>query len=159
MTSRLANASAAAYDRHMPAAPAETPSRMLLRHAGVTVLTCLCIAAALTALSNGTWDVNLVYSLSIGLICWLTIDLSRLRWRESDQIPWPSGARGPLIVLIGIVVGFALGNLIGKGYIYMMRLIKKGPVAGDLHEPVAEGTPARPLSAVQESLNKPEGKH
>jgi hypothetical protein len=40
----------------------------LFRHAGITVAACLLIAAALTALGQGLWDVNLAYSLAIGLI-------------------------------------------------------------------------------------------
>ena len=59
------------------------------------------IAAALTALGQGLWDINLAYSLAIGLISWLSIDLLRLRWRESDDIPWPRGMRGMAVVPLG----------------------------------------------------------
>lgn len=89
----------------------------LFRHAGITVAACLLIAAALTALGQGLWDVNLAYSLAIGLISWLSIDLLRLRWRESDYIPWPRGMRGMALVPLGIAAGMVLGNPLGLLYV------------------------------------------
>ena len=89
----------------------------LLRHAGITVAACLLIAAALTALGQGLWDVNLAYSLAIGLISWLSIDLLRLHWLESDEIPWPRGMRGMAVVPLGIAAGLVLGNPLGHLYV------------------------------------------
>lgn len=89
----------------------------LLRHGAITVTACLLITAALTALGQGLWDVNLAYSLAIGLISWLTIDLGRLRWRESDAIAWPRGAKGLALVPLGIVLGLVLGSSLGKLYV------------------------------------------
>ena len=89
----------------------------LLRHGAITVTACLLITAALTALGQGLWDVNLAYSLAIGLISWLTIDLARLRWRESDAIAWPRGAKGLALVPLGIALGLVLGSSLGKLYV------------------------------------------
>ncbi|MCO8250818.1 sensor histidine kinase [Comamonas thiooxydans] len=93
----------------------------LLRHAGITVAACLLIAAALTALGQGLWDVNLAYSLAIGLISWLSIDLLRLHWRESDEIPWPRGMRGMAVVPLGIAAGLILGNPLGSFYVQQLH--------------------------------------
>ncbi|MEG0938752.1 MAG: histidine kinase [Comamonas sp.] len=89
----------------------------LLRHGAITVTACLLITGALTALGQGLWDVNLAYSLAIGLISWLTIDLARLRWRESDAIAWPRGAKGLALVPLGIVLGLILGSSLGRLYV------------------------------------------
>ncbi|CAI1004757.1 cytochrome ubiquinol oxidase subunit I [Serratia ficaria] len=93
---------------------------------------------------------------------WFTTEIGRQPWvvyglqRTRDAV----SAHGEMHMSISLLAFILVySSVFGVGYIYMMRLIKKGPAAGDLHEPVAEGTPARPLSAVQESLNKPEGKH
>lgn len=105
----------------MPSLPTSSLVGILLRHGAVTLAACLLITAVLTATGKGSWDVNLVYSLAIGLISWLTIDLARLRWRQSDEIPWPRGIRGAVIVVLGIALGFGFGSLLGQSYIRLVR--------------------------------------
>jgi cytochrome d ubiquinol oxidase subunit I len=41
----------------------------------------------------------------------------------------------------------------GVGYSYMMRLIRKGPQPHEHQEDNTEGRPARPLSAVNDTLD------
>ena len=88
----------------------------LARHGAATVAISALIAATLTLAYHGRWDVNLVYSLSIGIISWLTIDLGRWRLSRGQTLPWPGGWRGMALVAAGIMTGFALGSLIGSTY-------------------------------------------
>ncbi|MGE4336640.1 MAG: sensor histidine kinase [Pigmentiphaga sp.] len=88
----------------------------LLRHGLTTLAICLLITAALTWAGHNAWHVNLVYSLAIGTISWLTIDLGCLWWTRESEIRWPPGWRGPTLVAAGIVLGFSVGSAIGYGY-------------------------------------------
>jgi signal transduction histidine kinase len=97
-------------------APQAAPGSSLAQHGAVTVAACLVITAVLTLTGHGRWDVNLVYSLSIGLISWLTIDLGRWRLTRGQDVPWPGGWRGAVLVVAGIMAGFVLGSLAGNVY-------------------------------------------
>ncbi|RGE46070.1 sensor histidine kinase [Comamonas testosteroni] len=105
----------------MQAMPASAPSLSLpstsvLKHGWVVVSVCLLITVLLTWLGQGSWDVNLVCSLAIGLPTWLTIEIGRRRFSDSADIPWPKGWRGVLLVVCGVLIGFSLGSLIGHSY-------------------------------------------
>lgn len=89
---------------------------MLARHGSATLGVCLCIALALTLMKQGSWDVNLVYSLAIGLPSWLSIELGRRWLSHGCDIPWPQGWRGVALVVLGIALGFGLGNRFGQAY-------------------------------------------
>lgn len=89
---------------------------MLVRHGMATLATCALIAAAFSLFKQSRWDVNLVYSLSIGLISWLTIELGRWRLSRGQDVPWPGGWRGAALVLAGVVTGFVLGSTLGSLY-------------------------------------------
>ncbi|WP_240939613.1 sensor histidine kinase [Diaphorobacter sp. HDW4A] len=89
---------------------------MFARHGAATVSVCLLITLVLTLAGSSTWDVNLVYSLSIGLLSWLVIELGRLRFAQNRDIPWPQGWRGMIVVLAGVLIGFGVGSLIGQSY-------------------------------------------
>lgn len=91
-------------------------ARTFARHGLVTAAVCCAIAAVLTATGQGRWDVQLVYSLSIGLIAWLVIDLGRQAWTTATSGGWPQGWRWPLLVALGIASGYVLGTLIGNRY-------------------------------------------
>ncbi|CAA2107208.1 sensor histidine kinase [Variovorax paradoxus] len=91
--------------------------RDMLRHGLITAVFCCLIAIALTITEGGGWAPHLVYSLSIGLISWLFIDITRLLMTGHREIRWPLGVRGYLIVVIGVVLGFMGGNLIGDAWI------------------------------------------
>ena len=92
-------------------------ARTFARHGLTTAAFCCAIAAALTATGQGRWDVQLVYSLAIGLISWLTIDLGR-RWLApaTNAGGWPRGWRWLLLVAAGVACGYVLGTLIGNRY-------------------------------------------
>ncbi len=92
-----------------------TPAQFA-RHGGATLLVCVLITIVLTIAGLGTWDVNLVYSVSIGLLSWLTIESGRYFWSTTDSYPWPKGWRGVAVVVLGIVGGLGVGNWIGQRY-------------------------------------------
>lgn len=105
----------------MTAMPATLSARppllpMLVRHGAITLGVCVLISIVLTLTEHGRWDVNLVYSLSIGLTSWLTIDLGRQWLSRGSDIPWPQGWRGVALVTFAIALGFGLGNQIGQAY-------------------------------------------
>ena len=90
--------------------------RGMLRHGLITVVFCCFIAAALAITQHGSWSAQMVYSLSIGLISWLFIDVGRLLISGHQEILWPSGPWGYLLVAGGVTVGFLGGNAIGDAW-------------------------------------------
>ena len=87
--------------------------RHVLLHGVSTAGFCCIVAIALAISGRGAWEPQFVYSLSIGLISWLVIDIGRLLLTGRDATPWPHGWRGVALVVVGIVVGFLGGNAIG----------------------------------------------
>ncbi|TWD77659.1 histidine kinase/DNA gyrase B/HSP90-like ATPase [Variovorax beijingensis] len=96
--------------------------RGMLRHGLITVVFCCFIAAALAITQHGNWDAQMVYSLSIGLISWLFIDVGRLLISGHREILWPSGPWGYLLVAGGVTVGFLGGNAIGDAWTHQPLL-------------------------------------
>ena len=90
--------------------------RPFARHGLITAVLCCLIALALTLSKNGAWDVQLAYSLGIGLCSWLVIELGRHWLRGPGNIPWPMGWRGIALIVCGISVGFVLGTALGDAY-------------------------------------------
>jgi cytochrome d ubiquinol oxidase subunit I len=93
---------------------------------------------------------------------WFTTEIGRQPWvvygvqRTRDAV----SAHGDMHMTFSLLAFIAVYcSVFGVGYMYLMRLIKKGPGSDDTHGAVADGTPARPLSAVQDPLNKPEGRN
>ncbi len=86
----------------------------LLQDGLITSAFCCVIALALTLAGHGAWDVQLVYSLAIGLSAWLFIELGRLVLRQDGG--WPRGWRGVLVVALGSSCGLVLGSLAGNAY-------------------------------------------
>jgi len=98
---------------------------------------------------------------------WFTTEIGRQPWvvygvqRTIDAVSGHGDLHMSISLLAFIVVYSAV---FGVGYVYMVRLIKKGPLTGEgkdvRHGGPGHGkTPARPLSAAHESLNDPqEGK-
>ena len=85
----------------------------ILRHGLSTVLFCCLIAAALAISGRGAWLIQLSYSMSIGVVSWIVIDLGRLMLSDNAERPWPSGGRRILLVTAGILIGFVGGSVIG----------------------------------------------
>ncbi|QUY48168.1 cytochrome ubiquinol oxidase subunit I [Serratia plymuthica] len=93
---------------------------------------------------------------------WFTTEIGRQPWvvygvqRTRDAV----SAHGDMHMSFSLLAFIAVYcSVFGVGYMYLMRLIKKGPGSDDTHGTVVDGTPARPLSAVQDPLNKPEGRN
>lgn len=96
---------------------------------------------------------------------WFTTEIGRQPWvvygvlRTRDAVS-PHSTLQMTFSLIAFIVIYA--SVFGIGYVYLIRLIKKGPVEGEGREEIHGGpgqhhTPARPLSAVDAS-KKPEEK-
>lgn len=91
-------------------------ARTFALHGLCTAVLCCLVALTLQATGQGAWDAQLVYSLSVGLISWLVIDLGRLLLTRRQPIPWPAGWRGPALVVAGIAAGALLGGALGRRY-------------------------------------------
>ncbi|MBN8758078.1 MULTISPECIES: sensor histidine kinase [Variovorax] len=89
----------------------------MLRHGLITaVFNCL-IATLLSITSGGNWVAHMVYSMSIGIVAWLFIDIGRLLLSGHRESLWPEWPRGMLLIAAGVAVGFFVGNLIGDAWV------------------------------------------
>lgn len=102
--------------------------RHLLGHGLITAVFCGLVAGALTLARGGAWTTHLVYSLATGLVSWLFIDVTRLLVTRRQEVRWPRGLGGYLVVGAGIGIGFLGGNLIGDAWVGAPAL---GFLAGD----------------------------
>ena len=96
--------------------PIRSPAVELLRHGATVLGVCLFITLLLTKMEQGSWDVNLVYSLAIGLPVWLTIETGRRLFSGNAHVPWPAGWRGVALVIVAVLLGFSLGSAVGQAY-------------------------------------------
>lgn len=93
---------------------------------------------------------------------WFTTEIGRQPWvvyglqRTRDAVSLHSDLHMSFTLLAFIVV---YTSVFGVGYVYLMKLIKIGPDEGDVHhdKPDISHTPARPLSAVRDRIDGPEG--
>lgn len=95
---------------------------------------------------------------------WFTTEIGRQPWvvygvqRTIDAV----SAHGELQMSLSLMAFILVySSVFGVGYLYMMRLIKKGPQTGEGKTvrqggPGQDKTPARPLSAAHESLEEPQ---
>ncbi len=115
-------AAAAAFDRSLASGAAAQPGarlrKRLIRGLFFMTLLCLAIALLLSAIGRGRFAIQLVYSFSIGLCCWLITDAARLvvawvvdtaRIRRGD----PAAAVGFDLHVCGMLPLVALGILVG----------------------------------------------
>lgn len=91
--------------------------RDILRHGLITTTFCCVIAAALTVSGMGSWSSQMVYSLSIGTISWLVIDTGRLFISGHQNVLWPHGPWGFVLVAFGVTLGFLGGGAIGDAWV------------------------------------------
>ena len=91
-------------------------TRALVRHGVVTAAFCCLIAAGLALAKQAPWDVQLVYSLAIGLTSWLVIEVGRQWLTRRSPIPWPLGWRGFALTAAGVCIGFVAGTALGDIY-------------------------------------------
>ncbi|RNM02967.1 cytochrome ubiquinol oxidase subunit I [Dickeya undicola] len=93
---------------------------------------------------------------------WFTTEVGRQPWvvyglqRTRDAVSAHGDLHMSISLLLFIVVYL---SVFGVGYVYLVRLIKKGPQAGENDDtpvggPGQSSTPARPLSAVSEMLEE-----
>ncbi len=101
-----------------PPPPPSVGSRALhlLRHALITTVICCVIAVSLALSTGRPFDVQLAYSLGIGLTTWVIVDGGRLLLRRPGETYWPRGWRGIVIVPVGIAIGFVVGTTLGDAY-------------------------------------------
>lgn len=91
---------------------------------------------------------------------WFTTEVGRQPWvihglmRTSDAVSNHGAAQLGLTLVMFVLIYFAV---FGIGFVYVLRLVAKGPVSGEGKETGAGGpgelrTPARPLSASDEAI-------
>jgi hypothetical protein len=84
-----------------------------LRHFLQATAFCLAIAGLHLAFKpNMSYDIPLVYSLSIGLTSWLIIDFGAQLFTSARESGWPQGIWGKLLPITGIGLGYAIGTSI-----------------------------------------------
>jgi hypothetical protein len=105
-------------------------ARSSLRHGLISAVFCCAIALALTVSGQGAWDVQLAYSLGIGMVAWLVIDLGRAVLIHHTQETWPHGWRGVLLITVGIATGYVVGSAIGNAYSGGPATMPHGPLSG-----------------------------
>ena len=81
-----------------------------LQHLLQTIAYCLAVATALYELQpERPYAPNVVYSLCIGLIMWVVIDLGRHALPSAAETGWPTPAQGIALTTLGIAAGYMLG--------------------------------------------------
>jgi signal transduction histidine kinase len=81
-----------------------------LQHMLQVIAFCLAVAALQIAFSpNKLYAPTLVHSLLIGTITWAVVDLGRHALASAAETGWPRGPAGVLLVMGGILAGYAIG--------------------------------------------------
>jgi hypothetical protein len=69
---------------------------------------------------------SVVYSMLIGTSIWAIVDLGRHLVPSARETGWPQGIAGVLLVALGIVGGFVIGNLVGDALCRTLGLLPSG---------------------------------
>ena len=89
----------------------------LARHGLITMGFCTLIAVVLWLAKVGQrFDIQLVYSMAVGLSSWLVIDFSRFFIDVKSPFGFPRGWRGVAVIFVGVCIGFVVGMLTGDAY-------------------------------------------
>ncbi|AVS85566.1 sensor histidine kinase [Paracidovorax avenae] len=115
----------------LPATMTHFHSRQFLLHGLIVAGVCTAIAAIQAAYGRGPWHAQLVYSMSIGMVSWLMVEVGRLWLTRDDTIPWPLGWRGWMLVAVSGTIGFHAGSAIGDAYCRALQLPSHAPPPGD----------------------------
>jgi two-component sensor histidine kinase len=84
-----------------------------LRHMLQTMAFCLAVATIQYGFQpERPYGPNVVYSLFIGTIIWVVVDLGRHLFPSSAETGWPQGLAGIALVVGGITTGYLLGTTI-----------------------------------------------
>jgi Histidine kinase len=89
----------------------------LLGHGWKVAVLCIAIATALWLAQLGSrYDVQLVYSLAIGGLSWLSVDLGRFVIDPTSPFGFPRGWRAVALIVGGCAFGQVVGTLLGDSY-------------------------------------------
>jgi signal transduction histidine kinase len=88
----------------------------LLRHSVTNAVLCCIIAAALTVTTPREWDVQLVYSLSIGFIVLFTVHAGWWLIDRGRSGFWQRRGLAASLLLASVANGFVWGTAIGDAY-------------------------------------------
>jgi Histidine kinase/Histidine kinase-, DNA gyrase B-, and HSP90-like ATPase len=89
----------------------------LANHAFMVAIFCVLIALGLWWFrENVPLHIQLVYSLSGGMLTWAIIDIGRFFVDISSPYHFPRGWRAIVLIVAGCVIGHVLGTLIGDAY-------------------------------------------
>lgn len=82
-----------------------------------TIAFCLAISGLHYAFKpQQSYEVALVYSLSIGLSSWLLIDFGAEFSPSACATGWPTGAWGVLLPIVGVALGFVVGTTLADSW-------------------------------------------
>ncbi len=88
-----------------------------LRYFLQTMAFCLAISAVQYAFQpDKPYEIPLVYSLCIGFFTWFFIDFGRHLLASDSAIGWPTGIKGILLPLFGILGSYLLGSLVADSW-------------------------------------------
>ena len=85
-----------------------------LQHLLQTLAFCLAVASIQYAfMPDKPYAPGVVYSILIGVIIWVIVDVGRHLVPSSAETGWPQGFSGPLLVTAGILAGYFFGSKLG----------------------------------------------
>ncbi len=87
-----------------------------LRHFLETIAFCLVVSTLLYVVFPKPYEVQLVYSLGIGIPTWAIVEFGRRVVMPDPDTGWPRGWGGPLLVATAVIVGYLVGTFVGDAW-------------------------------------------